>query len=77
MYPLKQTTKAKNIMTNLQKIKSVAKEAGLLFIRQKATSGGAWLYNFEDEFGIAVASNWTIASAINEHKCGDLLAKIS
>jgi hypothetical protein len=64
-------------MTNLQKIKSVAKEAGLLFVRQSATINGARLYNFETESGNIVARNWTISSAINEYNFGDLKDKIS
>ena len=64
-------------MTNLQKIKSVAKAAGLSFVRQNATINGARLYNFESASGNIVARNWTIHSAICEYNFGDLKAKIS
>ena len=64
-------------MTNLQTIKSVAKKHNLLFVRKNATINGARLYNFEDNGGNVVASNWTISSAINEHMFGDLDSKIS
>lgn len=64
-------------MTNLQTIKKVAKECGLTFVRTNSTVNGARLYNFVDECGIAIASNWTILSAIDEHNFGDLHTKIS
>jgi hypothetical protein len=64
-------------MTDLQKIQSVAKEYGLLFVRQNSKINGACLYNFETESGNVVARNWTISSAIVEYNFGDLRAKIS
>ncbi len=64
-------------MTNLQIIKNIAKECGLTFVRTNSTINGTKLYNFENEFGTLIASNWTISSAINEHNFGDLHAKIS
>lgn len=64
-------------MTNLQTIKAVAKECGLKFKPANATINGAKLYNFVDEFGTVVASNWTVSSAIDEYHFGDLKGKIS
>ena len=64
-------------MTNLKKIKEVAKKHGLSFVRKNATINGARLYNFEDDFGTVVAANWTITSAIDEINFGDLDSKIS
>lgn len=64
-------------MTNLQKIKAVAKKHNLTFKPAKATINGARLYNFVNEFGTVVAANWTITSAINEINFGDLDSKIS
>lgn len=64
-------------MTNLQKIKAVAKKHNLTFKASGATIEGAKLYNFVDKSGRVVASNWTISSAINEIHFGDLDSKIS
>ena len=64
-------------MSNLQTIKKVAKENGLNFVRTNSKINGVQLYNFVNEFGQIVASNWTIASAIDEHHFGDLVGKIT
>jgi len=64
-------------MTNLQKIKAVAKKHGLTFEPTKSTMNGAKLYNFVNECGTVVATNWTITSAIQEINHGDLDSKIS
>jgi len=64
-------------MTNLQKIKLVAKKHGLQFKPTNSTINGAKLYNFVNEYGTIVASNWTISSAINEINFGNMDSKIS
>lgn len=64
-------------MTNLQKIKAVAKEHGLTFKATKSTINGSRLYNFVKESGHAVATNWTISSAIDEINYGDLASKLA
>ncbi len=63
-------------MSNLQTIKEVAKANGLNFVCTNSTINGAQLYNFVNEFGQVVASNWTITSAINEYHFGNLESKI-
>jgi len=64
-------------MTNLQRIKSVAKANGLEFTRKSATINGAQLYDFVcKNTGYAVAENWTVSSAINEYNHGDLESKL-
>ena len=64
-------------MNNLQTIKKVAKENGLNFVRTNSKINGVQLYNFVNEFGRVVASNWTITSAIDEYHFGDLVGKIT
>lgn len=64
-------------MTNLQIIRKVARDNNLEFIRTNSKINGACLYNFVDQSGFIVAQNWTIQSAINKYRFGDLKAKIS
>lgn len=63
-------------MTNLQKIKAVAKTHDLTFKPKKATINGARLYAFINDSGNIVADNWTISSAIDEINFGDLGSKL-
>ena len=60
-------------MSNLQKVKVIAKKCGLTFEPTNSTINGAKLYNFVSASGYIVARNWTVSSAINEHDHGNLI----